>query len=256
MRKGRRTLLLFGTPILIGALSVGGYFSYRGMTLQYQDNLKDLERFGFGMVSHSPYSESVGELGTLQLPATFADSNLTPTQKVIYGLMRDKERLLQENRELQTRLASLESEVAALREYRETNERFAPDTFDEEVRQVETDLKAFLSRLPEAERFSNWQIEIMAASSANEYRHFASQHRLKLSSADRARLINEQLPGYAFCVGDAAGIAANSSHEERMLAQYLRTGDAAQLSAPLRRDLQTVLEPCQLALRKALDTAF
>ncbi|NVK43586.1 MAG: hypothetical protein HWE39_20260 [Oceanospirillaceae bacterium] len=253
---GRRPLILLGTPILIAALGFGGYFSYQSLQSQHQDNIKELELFGFGMVSHSPYTESIGELGATQLPATFAESDLTPTQKVIYGLMQDKDRLMDENRALKTQLQALEKQVSELQEYRELNERFAPESFDEEIRRVEKDLKAYLLRLPEAERFSNLQLEIMATSSAREYRRFVEQHRLMLENAERARIINGQLPAYAFCVGDATTIAANSANEERMLAQYLRTGDDDLLTAPLRNDLQIVLKPCQQALRKALEATL
>lgn len=256
MPSSKKSLKLLGAAILAAALGTGGYIAYSSMQTQHRDNLEDLEKFGFGISSHSPYSESVGELGALQLPATFADEELTPTQRVIYGLMQDKDRLIEENRALKEDLEKLRQQVAELQEYREINERFAPEIFDEEVRRVESELKAYLDRLPEAERFSNLRIEIMAAASAEEYRRFVQQHRLMVEDVDRDVIINRQLPGFAFCVGDAAGIATNSAGEERMVAQYLRAGDSSLMTAPLRRDLETVLKPCQLALRKALESTL
>jgi hypothetical protein len=94
----------------------------------------------------------------------------------------------------------------------------------------------------------------MAIASALEYRRFAQQNRLMLDQAEHDRIMNDYLPGYAFCTGDAVEVAANSSHEERMLAQYLRTNDRSLLSTALRQDLLTVIKPCQLALRQSLDT--
>ncbi|MFC6672501.1 hypothetical protein [Marinobacterium aestuariivivens] len=256
MKKRSQVLLLIATPLLIAALGVGSYLSYQSIQSQHEENLKDLERFGFTITPSSPYTESTGELGAKQLPATFAESELSPTQKVIYGLMKDKERLLAENRQLKARMETLEQKVGELEAYREINERFAPKTFDEEVTEVAQDLKTFLMRLPEAERFSDRQIDIMTAASAREYRRFVSQNRLMTGDLDRKRIVNEHLPGYAFCVGDAATIATNSGDEERMLAQYFRTDDSSRLSEPLRQDLQTVIEPCELALRKALDATL
>lgn len=256
MKKRGKMLLLIATPLIVGILGTGAYFSYQSMQTQHEENLKDLERFGFTITPNSPYTESIGELGAKQLPATFAESDLTPTQKVIYGLMRDKERLLDENRQLKEKLEALEQQVGALETYRQENERFAPRTFEEEVAGVEKDMKAYLDRLPEAGRFSDRQIEMMSAASAREYRRFVTENRLMTGEFDRNAIVNEHLPGFAFCIGDAAPLAVNSSEEERMLVQYLKTNDPSPLSQALRQDLQRVMEPCQLALRQALDATL
>lgn len=251
-KPGRRTLLLIGTPLLAALLAAGGYVTYRNIEQQHEENLKTLERFGFGITPSSPYTESIGELGTRQLPATFAEDKLTPTQKVIYSLVRDKQKLLDKNRELQQRIDSLEQQIGELEKYRKLNERFAPRTFDEEVAKVGTDLKAYLLKLPEAERFSSLQIDIMTEASIREYRRFVKANRLLLDQPTRVRIVNEKLPGFAFCIGEGINIAANSTQEVQQVARYLNSNDASTLSAPLRRDLQTVMKPCQQALRQSL----
>ncbi|WP_028469940.1 hypothetical protein [Neptunomonas japonica] len=226
---------------------------YQKMDAQHKQNSKELERFGYEMVATSRSMETTGKLGAVQLPPTFDLDKLTPTQKVIHGLMRDKDGLLDENKVLQSEIEKLESKIQELTEYKELNEHFAPQKLKDELRSVERQLKAFLIRSPDADRFSTIQIEIMSAAGAAEYKAYITRNRLMLSEDMKLAVISDYLPAYAFCVGDGVEVAANSRTEERKLANYFRTEDSSPLSEVLFQDLSSVLAPCQLSVRKKLD---
>jgi hypothetical protein len=253
-KPSRQMLLLTGASVLIAALATGGYLTYRTIQSQHQSNLSELQRLGFQYAT-DPSTENPDQTpSSAQLKASLNGKTLTATQQLIIGLTQEKEALQASNRQLQAQLDAAQTQIEALQEYRTLNEYFAPKNFDQTIAEVENDLKAYLRRLPEAERFSDLHIEIMAIASAQEYRRLAQQNRLMLDQADHDRILSEHLPGYAFCTGDAVQVAANSTQEERMLAQYLRTNDASVLTAALRQDLLSVIKPCQLALRQSLDS--
>jgi hypothetical protein len=253
VKPSRQILILTGASVLIAALASGGYFTYRKIQSQHASTQLELEQLGYfsaGTPGTGPNQAPSSE----QLKARMQSSTPTPVQQLIYNLTEEKEKLTLANQTLQAQLDSAQEQVKSLQEYRQLNEYFAPKNFDQKISQVETDLRSYLRRLPDADRFSDLQIDIMAIASALEYRRFAQQNRLMLDQAEHDRIMNDYLPGYAFCTGDAVEVAANSSHEERMLAQYLRTNDRSLLSTALRQDLLTVIKPCQLALRQSLDT--
>ncbi len=235
-------------PIVLALLSGGGYLIYNEMQGQHAQNLKDLEKFGFTVLPTNTHSESTGELGVKQLPATFAEDKLTPTQKVIRGLMDDNEQLIEEQRALNEQIESLKQEVAALQNYKKLNEHFAPLTIIEEVAAVERQLKKLLLDMPDARRFSNLQIEAMSASAGNEYKKFIGGKRLILSDNERELLVKDYMPEFSFCVGDGIEIAANSPREERLITTYFRKQDESLLPLNLKADLDTVIKPCQTAL--------
>lgn len=235
-------------PIVLALLSGGGYLIYNEMQGQHAQNLKDLEKFGFTVLPTNTHSESTGELGVKQLPATFTEDKLTPTQKVIRGLMDDNEQLIEEQRGLNSQIESLKEEIAALQNYKKLNEHFAPLTIAEEVSAVERQLKKLLLDMPDARRFSNLQIEAMSASAGNEYKKFIGGKRLILSDNERELLVKDYMPEFSFCVGDGIEIAANSPREERLITTYFRKQDESLLPLNLKADLDTVIKPCQTAL--------
>lgn len=250
----KKTLILSITlPLLLAGLGLGGYVIYQKMDAQHAQNSKELERFGYEMVATSRSMETTGKLGTAQLPPTFDLEKLTPTQKVIHGLIRDKDGLLDENKVLQNEIENLQAQIQELTDYKELNEHFAPQKLKDELRSVERQLKAFLIRSPDADRFSTMQIEIMSAAGAAEYKAYITRNRLMLSEDMKLAVISDYLPAYAFCVGDGVEVAANSRTEERKLANYFRTEDSSGLSTVLFQDLSSVLAPCQLSVRKKLD---
>jgi len=247
------TLLLILVPLLLAIGAIASYFVYQKIQAQHEVNLAELEKFGYEMVPSNTYTESTGMLGNQQLPATFAEKKLTPTERVIRGLMQDKENLLAEQDALKGEIAALQQRIAELEQYKRLNERFVPETFEEELIRVKAQLKAILSRMPEADRFSNIRLEIMAAAGMQEYRRFVSANRLMLDQTQRGRIISDHLPAYAFCVGNAIELAANSSEEERLLIDWFNQPEKVTLPTALSADLAKLLPACQKPLREQLD---
>lgn len=126
-------LLLILVPLLLVIGGTASYFAYQKMQSQHQVNLSELEKFGYEMVPSDVYTESVGELGANQLPSTFSEKKLTPTERVIRGLMQDKENLLAEQQTFKDEIKALEQRIAELEDYKRLNQHFAPDTFAEEL---------------------------------------------------------------------------------------------------------------------------
>lgn len=253
VRTKKLVILVLTVPLILAGLGAGGYKLYESMDALHQENSKDLERFGYEMIGTNTSSETVGILGAKQLPTTFDEGPKTPTQKVIRGLIRDKDALLFENKELQDHIEQLKSQITELTEYKQLNEHFAPEKLKDELRSVENQLKAFLIRNPDAERFSTLQIEIMSAAGAAEYKAYITRNRLMLSEDKKQNIINNYLPAYAFCVGDGVDVAANTRSEERILANFFRTEDTSLVSEVLFQDLSSVLTPCQLSIREKMD---
>ncbi|WP_286239374.1 hypothetical protein [Neptuniibacter halophilus] len=252
MQAKKLIILLIVIPVVLAILGIGGYFAYNEMQGQHEQNLKDLEKFGFTVIPTTVYSESTGELGTKQLPATFAETKLTPTQKVIKGLMADNEQLIADKEMLNQQIDALKAEIAALEEYKKLNEHFAPLSIIEEIAAVEKQLKELLINMPDARRFSNLQIEAMSAAAANEYRKFIGGKRLILSTVEREDLVKTYMPEFSFCIGDGIDIAANSPREERLITTYFRKQDSTLLPGDLKADLEVISKPCQTALYERL----
>ncbi len=249
-------LLLIIIPIALAIGAVATFFVYERMQDQHQMNLADLEKFGYEMVPSPTYNESTGELGAKQLPATFAEKKLTPTERVIRGLMQDKENLLAEQQSLKDQITALQNQIAELKEYQKLNKHFAPETFEQELKRTKAQLKAALLRLPESERYSNVHIEIMSAAGMQEYARFVRANRLMLDQAQRANIIQQHLPAYAFCVGNSVDLAANDLDELRLLIQWFNEPDTTRLPNLLAEDLDKLLPTCQQPLRQSLDASL
>lgn len=249
-------LLLILIPLALAIGSVATFFVYERMQDQHQVNLADLEKFGYEMVPSQTYTESTGELGAQQLPATFAEKKLTPTERVIRGLMQDKENLLAEQQALKDQISALHDQIDELKQYKELNQHFAPETFEQELKRTKAQLKATLLRLPETERYSNIQVEIMAAAGMQEYQRFVRANRLMLDREQRGEIIKDHLPGYAFCIGNAVELAANNLDELRLLINWFNDPDSVRLPGMLAADLDKLLPACQQPLRQALDTTL
>lgn len=252
MKAKKLIFLLLILPIILAGLGVGGFYAYNEMQGQHAQNLKELEKFGFTVLPTTVYEESKGELGENQLPSTFAEDKLTPTQKVIRGLMDDNDELIEETKELRQQISMLKDEIAALENYKQLNEHFAPLTIAEELTAVEKQLKDMLVDMPDARRFSNLQIEAMSAASANEYKKFISNRRIILSDKEREDMVAEYMPEFAFCAGDGIEIAANSPREANLITEHFRDQSKSRLDGDLKSDLETVIKPCQTALYERL----
>ena len=250
MKSGIKTAVIATAALFaVGTISFVGY-----AFMSDSGSSKKLEKFGYAVLPASFYDDTVGSLGHKQVPATFAEEKLTPTQKVVKGLRQDKKNLIKEQTALREQIADLEKQVAELQQYRRLNEHFAPDNIADETAAVETGLKRFLVTNPAASRFSNIQIEIMSAASAIEYRRYISHNRLILSEKQRTSITSNFLPEFAFCVGDGAELAANNSSELIKIAEYFRQEDKNKLNSALKQDLNSVVEPCQATLYEQFAT--
>lgn len=257
MKLGKVSILLVVlVPILLVIVGVTSYFTYQRMQDQHQLNLADLEKFGYEMVPSNTYTESTGALGGKQIPATFSEKKLTPTERVIRGLMQDKENLMAEQGALNSEIEALKQQIIELHEYKRLNEHFAPDTFKAELVKAKTQLKAILARMPEADQFSNTRLEIMAAAGMQEYKRFVSSNRLMLDQPQRGLIVTEYLPAFAFCIGSATDLAANSNAEERMLIDWFNNPDGTSIPPALAEDLEKLLPTCQKPLREQLDASL
>lgn len=244
----KKFLIIGITLVILTLLGVGGFFAYQEIQTQHDDNMESLEQFGFTVLPSATYEESKGELGAKQLPATFTEDKLTPTQRVIKGLMDDNDQLIAEQQGLRDQIKALKKQVAALEEYKKLNEHFAPLTLAEEILAVESQIKSLLIDSSDARRFGNLQLEAMSASVGHEYKKFIGNRRLILAEGEREDLVQKYMPEYAFCVGDGIEIAANSPREERLITRFFRSQDLSVLDSTLRSDLEAVIRPCQTAL--------
>ena len=249
----KKPLMATIVVIILLILTIGGFFVYRAMQLQYEKNLVDLEKFGFEISGTPLYEPTTGFLGETQLPPTFGDENLTPAERVIQGLVRDRDLLMTENQSLNQQIEALEARIARFEEARQLSDHFAPETFDEELKRVENMLNLYLQQSPDALRFTRSRLDVMAAAGRMEYGRFVRENRLMLDSAQRTQIVLEYLPAFMFCVGDGVALAANNLREEREIREYFHYPDAVRLAPPLQRDLDVVLPPCQYQLRRQLD---
>lgn len=245
-------VLMIATPIVLLSLGVAVYFFWDSLQAQHQANTKILKKFGFEIMPFSPYTESDGVLGQKQLPATFAEDELSPVEKVIQGLLQDRKKLLNENQVLEQQVTQLQDQIAALEHYKEVNEQFAPETLEQEMRRTRDELKQLLRDLPEARHYSARWIDIMAKAAVVEYRRFVEANRMMLDETTRSQLIREDLVTYGFCIGNAIELAANSSDEVNSIARWIEHPESTRLSKALQADLDIVLPPCRLPLRQKL----
>ncbi|MGB0468422.1 MAG: hypothetical protein ACPGF7_12960 [Pontibacterium sp.] len=240
-------------PTALGLLGIGGYFGYHALIKQSASNQKELEKFGLAVLPEPSLPEgTAGATGSVLSSPTFSKNKLTATQRVIQGLMADKENLINEQQGLREENATLKTRIAELEEYQRLNEHFAPQTLVEELRVVKRKLKKQLQNNPGAARFNNRQIDIVSNASVVEYEKFIRRNRLILSNFQQDELIHIYLPEFAFCLGDGVDVATNSPTEERNLARFFSENDPDVLNTALRRDLDTVLKPCQVDLYENL----
>ena len=237
----------------VSLIGVIGYFVYPLIASQQSSNSIRFEKFGLAVLPGSQFTTTVGELGATQIPATFAEGELSPEERVVESLVRNRNALLEENELFRLKIEQLEQRVAELENYKETNERYAPEQFNIELERVRREIEERLRALPEAENYSSLMIELMAVAAQQEYTHTVRENDRMMDEARKAILVQRYLPTYAFCVGNALSIAANNSGELRAIASWLQEPALNPLPNELRADLDIVLPPCQVSFREALD---
>ncbi|MCJ8336907.1 MAG: hypothetical protein MJK10_00400 [Pseudomonadales bacterium] len=245
-------------PIIIAVISVfviallggGGYFAYLKLQTKTDENAEKLGGVGELLVGDRYKAGSKEEA---LKPTIMKQQDLAPTKKVVKSLQKENIKLSIEMIRLKEQIKSLSAAVAELEEYKSTNQRFAPLRLKDEMAEIEMQVKSFLLQSEDAERFTTMQIEIMAAASSLEYRAYIIRNRLMVTKVQRKKLAAEYLPGYAFCVGDGIALAANNSKEFNLVASKFRGIENVRLPDRLRKDLDSVMTPCQNALRAQLD---
>ena len=251
--KGSKKLLKIAIILVVVLLlGVGGFFAFTAIQNQTSTNQVNLEKFGFDLKGISQFESSEGILGETQLPPTFAEENLTPGERVVHSLVRDRENLIVENRTLRQQIEALETQLDSFEEERRLAEHFLPENFNQELERVERMLLTYLRQSADAQRFSNFRLEIMAAAGRMEYERFVFSNALMLDAVQRTEIVVDYLPAFMFCVGDAIDLAANNFSEEREIRDFFGNPDSHRLPVVLQEDLDIVLPPCQIELRTAL----
>jgi hypothetical protein len=250
MSNKKKPIVIASAVFTVILLAGGGYFAFTKLQEQTDKNTQNLASAGDVLVGDSYSTESEAN-PELEEP-TF-NKNLPPSRKVVNSLQKDNTKLSIEIIQLKETIANLNEEINVLEEYKEVNERFAPKKLKDEMVDIENQVKAFLLASEDAERFSVVQIEIMAAASALEYKEYITRNRLMVTTAQRAKLAAEFLPGYSFCIGDGIALAANNTTEYNLVAAKFRGIENLSLPKSLKEDLDSVVTPCQNTLRKQLD---
>lgn len=235
--------LLIGAPLLLITLVAAGYFIYTTISEQQDENRKKVE--GFGDMVIPTDSSPADPAKNPEIAPSIGESKLSPTQRIIFNMKQDREKILTESLEMRAEITDLKAKVAELELYRTTNERYAPNTFNEEVSKVHTRMKQLLASQEETKRFTSTQIKGMAAAAAHEYRRYLSARKLLLDPDQIDTVVTNHLPVYAYCIGDGMDIAANDRSEERLIIEYFNTDRTELMSSRLKSDLKAVITPCQ-----------
>lgn len=248
--------ILLALILLIG-LGIGGYFAFIEADKQHKKNVEELGDFGTTVIpvrgGGGEDSISIGTEGQVQLPPDIPEKDLSPTEKVIIALSREKENLFGELQDARGRIAKLERELAVLRDYRSENERYAPLPLSEERLRALEELQELLASSEDADRFDDFQKRAMALAAARAYLKILREYRLSFSEAEKDEILAEHLPAYAFCIGPELGFVPNGETERRRLLAHLEEGEKVSLDAALASDLDQVLSPCLRQLDKRIE---
>ena len=246
-----KLILLIGGPVLLIILIAGGYFTYSAISSQQEENRKKVEDCGELVIPADMQASSVAN--DPKLSPSIGRKNMTPTQRVIHTLKEERIKLLEEAVMMREQIIDLKAQVAELEDYKRTNERYAPHTFNEEVSTVHIRIKQLLASQDEAKRFTSNQLKGMAAASAKEYRRFLTMHKLVLEQSEIDTVVNSHLPPYAYCIGDGIDLAANSRSEELMVVEFFKTDKTELMTNRLKSDLNAIVEPCQRMFAKRMN---
>ncbi|MGB0663954.1 MAG: hypothetical protein ACPGMR_09220 [Pontibacterium sp.] len=243
-------VLMMASPIIAGILGIGGFFAYQALSTQTEKNDQALASFGEGLAPPKPVSPHISGENILNegvIAPTLEPEPLTPVERVINGLKAERSMLLADNKALRVQISDLEAVIAELEEYKRLNERFAPETLTEELRQVGQELKRLLLKDASIVRYDNRQVEIMTLASVEAYHQLLKKAYGRMTPEVRNTIISSSLAEYAFCVGEGVELAANNAAESRALLNYFETLSNDGMSTQLRNDLSLVMTPCDQA---------
>lgn len=252
-----KTLIYSGISLVVVLLlSIPGYYLFIQMDEMHKQNVEDLAGFGSKVVPMSMRSDSNGATyglldGNMQLPPSIQEKKLSPTEKVILSLSRDKDALQIEVAEIEQTLQQQHERLQELRAYKAENERFNPQQLTQERHAAEALLLEPLASIPDIERFSAFQRKAMSLATANLYTDIMRQHLLRLNDESIAELI-KILPQFSLCFGDGLPFAINSRAEETTIIRALSSANPNLLTGGLANDFNAIHSPCLKLFNRAL----
>jgi len=250
-------LFAIGLVGLIG-LSIGGYFLFIEVEEVHKQNVEDLSDFGSKVVPRSIRNESDGTTyglidGAVQLPPSIQERKLSPTEKVILSLSRDKDLLQVEVAETTEILQRQQERLQELRAYKAENERFAPEQLVQEREDAKKVLQKILDSTVDIDRFNGFQRQAMLLATANLYTDIVRQHQLIMDEAFKSELLTTLVPEFSLCLGKGLPFLANSRSEETTLIKALSTDNEAQITGSLGEDFNAIYNPCLKRLNRDLN---
>ncbi|MEH6825430.1 MAG: hypothetical protein V7629_16105 [Motiliproteus sp.] len=244
-----KTLIYSGIGLVVVLLvGIAGYFAAVEMEAMHKQNVEDLADFGSKVVPAGIRSENDGSSyglidGNLQLAPSIREKKLSPTEKVILSLSRDKDELQIELTETEQTLQQQQERLQELRAYKAENERFAPHQLTLERRAAEELLSKHLDSTPGIDRFSSFQRRATNLATASLYTDIMRQYQLRLNDQSRAELV-KILPRFGLCFGDGLPYAINSHAEEAVIIKALSNADPSLLTGGLGADFNSIHSPC------------
>ncbi len=225
-----------------------GYYLFIEVDKVHQQNVSDLASFGSKVVPLSSREGADGvtfgtQGGNIQLPPSLQQKKLSPTEKVILSLSRDKDQLLVEISELTEQVELQYQRLSELQAYKAENERFAPKMLQQERERAQTMLKGYFDNSSDVTHLTPFQQLAISLATANIYTEVVRQHQLILDDRFKDSLI-KLLPSYGLCLSGGLPFVANDPAEERIIIKALKTDSVDQLQGGLAKDYNSIHHPC------------
>ncbi|MEH6469867.1 MAG: hypothetical protein V7752_01340 [Halopseudomonas sp.] len=253
-----RAILLsaVGFIALIG-ISIGGYFLFLEVEEVHKQNVEDLAGFGSKVVPISSREGGSGVTfgmtdGTIQLPPSIQEKKLSPTEKVILSLSRDKDELQYEVAKFKQQIDEQQQRLIELRAYKAENERFAPDQLNQERQRAEEMLKEYFDNSSDVTRFSKFQQQAMNLATANIYTEVVRQHQLMLNDEMKDEMV-KILPQFGLCLGEGLPFITNNRAEEVFIIKALSNGNLSEIKGGLAEDFNAIHGPCLKQLNRQVN---
>lgn len=243
------------TTVILIALGIGGYFLLGEMDEVHQENVSALESFGSKVVPGSregPDGITYGADDGVQLPPSLQNKKLSPTEKVILSLSRDKDELLIEIAELTEQFEKQQARLQELATYKDENERFAPAQLQIERERARITLKEYFDNSSDVTHLSPFQLHVISLATANIYSEVIRQHQLILDDSLKDSMI-KLLPAYGLCLSEPLSFVANDATEERLIIRAVEQNDMSLLSGDLAIDFQRIHIPCLKKLNMSVN---
>lgn len=251
-----KQIIMIGVGLVVLIIAaVAGYFISIKVEKVHTENVESLADFGSKVIpmSSGPDGATYGlEDGQVQLPPSIQEKKLSPTEKVILSLSRDKDELLVEVAELEQKLAQQSEPLKELRSYQAENERFAPQRLTEERVRAQGILKEFFDTSSDFAEFSRFQRQAIHLASANLFTEIVRSNGLILFEDVKDELI-KLLPSYGLCLGENLPFVTNNRGEELQILQALSDDGVGTLQGSLGQDFQSIHTPCAKTLNRQVD---